>query len=103
MKKHLFCAARGHEDRWEAICFDLDIALEGKSFEDVQDRLNKAIVAYINTALEKDEATRNRLLNRRAPLWVRIQWTLPIFIASIFSRDRNGDDAPLPFYAPCPA
>lgn len=100
MKKLLYCAARGHEGHWEAICLDLDIAVEGKSFKDVQARLNKAIRLYVESALKKPDDVRDRLLNRRAPFLVRMKWTLPFLIANVLSRKDDGDRSPAIFACP---
>jgi len=78
MKQYLLCVARRREGHWEAICLDLDIGIEGRSFEDVQARLNKAVVSYIEAAMKKPDRVRDQLLNRRAPFLVRMQWLLPL-------------------------
>ncbi len=43
MNKQLFCVARRQRDRWEAICLDLDIAVEGRSFDEVRNLLQEAV------------------------------------------------------------
>ena len=43
MTRKLLCYAFGHGDRWEAICVDLDISTQGKSFRDVCDGLNDMV------------------------------------------------------------
>lgn len=56
---------------WEAICVDLDIAVQGISFDDVYHRLNDAVVDYVETVSDLPEEDRARLLKRRAPLSAR--------------------------------
>ena len=38
MDRMVRCYAKGHTGDWEAICLDLDIAVQGESFEDVFSR-----------------------------------------------------------------
>ncbi len=52
MRRIVRCVAEGRGDEWEAICLDLDIAMQGQSFEDVFASLNKAIALHIETALD---------------------------------------------------
>ncbi len=74
--KYVFrCYAEGCEDAWEAICLDLDIAVQGDSFADVQRSLNDAIAMYVERALELPESDRARLLEQDgAPLGVRLRY-----------------------------
>ncbi len=70
-QQRLTCMAQGHGDAWEAICLDLDIAVQGESFNDVKRALEDAIASYLEAARREDPQTRQRLLARRAPLSVR--------------------------------
>ena len=76
--RHLLCFARGHEGSWEALCVDYDIAVQGASFDQVKDDLEAAISDYVEAASSEDEATRIKLLARRAPWSVRLTWTARI-------------------------
>ena len=69
--KHLRCYAHGHGDSWEAICIDLDIAVQGRSLEEVKHLLNAAVDSYVDDAAKETPATAARLLNRKAPLLTR--------------------------------
>lgn len=65
------CYAWRDDDAWQAICVDLDIAVQGNSFDDVYRCLNEAISDYIETVMELPAEDRDRLLNRRVPFWTR--------------------------------
>jgi hypothetical protein len=98
----LSCVVRGHTDHWEAFCLDLDLAVQGGSYDQVRDRLLKAIQGYIEAALLEDEQTRDQLLNRRAPLRVRLYWALQLFWATVSGTSRKSDSI-TGFAVACPA
>ncbi len=62
---------RWYQGEWEAICLDLDIAVQGHSFEDVYDSLKRAIALYLEGVGALPERQRAGLLNRPAPVAVR--------------------------------
>lgn len=68
------CYAEGTERGWEAICLDLDIAVQGRSFEEVYRLLSEAIEQYVDYAKELPEAERARMLARKAPLTDRLRF-----------------------------
>lgn len=68
----LRCYARGLDDEWEAICLDLDIAVQGHSLEEVKRLLNQSISSYLHDIQSESPADRKRLAHRRAPLSVQI-------------------------------
>lgn len=74
MRRVLKCYAEGHDKDWEAICLDLDIAVQGESFEDVFSALNESIKLHIETALSLPKSDQARLLERPAPLMVRLKF-----------------------------
>jgi hypothetical protein len=61
--------------------------VQGRSYEEVYDLLNTAIQDYVQAALREDRATRQRLLNRRAPFPVRLSYILGFLRAAWTSRD----------------
>ncbi len=61
------CFAQGTDGDWEAICVDLDIAVQGDSFENVKLLLDCAISTYIEDAMCESPEVRSRLLSRKAP------------------------------------
>jgi len=102
MRDNLQCIAAGHGDKWEAICLDLDLAVQGHSFEEMCQSLGVAIEMYVERAMEAPEPTRSQLLNRKAPFFVRLMWALRLFRSTVFSR--AGHEGPIiGFAAPCHA
>ena len=81
--KPLLCFAEGKEGDWEAICLDLDIAVQGSSYEEVSQLLNAAIATYFEDAMAEDEATRKRLINRKAPFTVRLATVAKFLFAAL--------------------
>ncbi len=83
--KYIFrCYAEGRADDWEAICLDLDLAVQGTSFGDVQRSLNDAIAMYVERALELPEPDRSRLLRLDgAPLWIRLRYAWKVIRAAL--------------------
>ena len=69
----LRCYARGRADRWEAMCIDLDIAVEAGSRTEVARALEEAVEAYVRAALQEEPKEARRLMSRRAPWWVRMR------------------------------
>lgn len=66
------CYVFGSGQSWEGLCVDLDIGAQGSSPKEVLDRLGDAIDCYIDAVMDLDsERDRERLLNRRSPLWLR--------------------------------
>lgn len=98
--KRVQCFARGVDGDWEAICPDLDIAVQGESFEHVRRLLNDSVETYIADVLQEAPRERARLLNRRAPLHVRLGLALGFLVHSL---RRDGDDYRAGFDLPCPA
>lgn len=101
-RRRLLCYARGTDGEWEAICVDLDIAVDGRSLEDVKSRLRDAVRLYVDSALAEGDPETGRLLNRKAPLWVRVQLGIS-FLVHLLSGRRNADDLRAGFDIPCPA
>ena len=79
MRDNLYCIASGHGDQWEAFCLDLDLAVQGRSFDEVHQFLAKAIHIYVEHAMEEPEPTRTQLLSRKAPFLVRLSWGVRLF------------------------
>lgn len=88
MRKVLRCYAEGRDSEWEAVCLDLDISVQGESFEDIFHALNEAIALYFQAVMALPEAERPHLLDRPAPFMLRLRFLI-YALRSIFSR---GDD-----------
>jgi hypothetical protein len=100
MRKRLLCFAEERGGAWEAFCLDLDLAVQGSSFEEVYSSLNAAILDYVGAALKEDTRTAESLLNRKAPLWERLRFYARYVGAVIKPRD---DKQTHGFTLPCPA
>lgn len=91
MQRFLTCYAREHEGAWEAWCLDLDIAVQGQTFDEVRATLDHAIGSYLSDAAAEAPAARDALLGRRAPFFARLRWLLPFVTHTLFARNRDGD------------
>ena len=102
IKDTVLCVARGRGNEWEAFCLDLDLAVQGQSFDEVRVLLREAITTYVEDAEAEDQATQRRLLNRRAPLYVRLLWAWRFFRAALSGRGTSRDSSawfPMPCHA----
>ena len=70
----LRCYAEGTARGWEAVCLDLDIAVQGDSFEEVYRLLDEAVQEYADYVSGLPEEDRARLLGRKAPLADRLRF-----------------------------
>lgn len=102
MKHVLNCVARGRDQEWEALCLDLDVAVQGRSFDEVCDLLTQAIVNYVEEALDQPPEVRDALLSRRAPLSTRLWWKWRLALAARKGRGHT-DESATGFSVPCPA
>jgi hypothetical protein len=72
--RSLHCYAEGRNGDWEAICLDLDIAVQGGSFEEVFGSLREAISLYLESVADLSPEERRDLLQRRAPFPIRFKF-----------------------------
>lgn len=99
--RRLLCYVQSDGGMWEAICVDLDIAVQAGSFGEVVETLSEAVSTYVADAMNEDEQTARRLLARRAPWHIRAGYILRA-IAHLFSR-RDDNRIEASFDLPCPA
>lgn len=97
MNRTVHCYIQGQGNEWEAICVDFDLSVAGRSFDEVRASIEVAIKLYLETALQDQD--RDRLLARRAPLWVRLQLAMRHIMVSL----RRRSQADGSFHFPCPA
>ena len=100
-RRELSCIARGHGDQWEAFCLDYDLAVQARSFDEARQVLSEVIATYVDDAMKEDEPARTRLLNRRAPLAVRLLWAWRTFRSILAGAHGHGDPA-IGFPVACP-
>ena len=104
MSVQLLCVAHPSEvGGWEAFCLDFDLAVQGRSFEDAKSHLQHAIKTYVEDALKEEESQRARLLNRRAPLPIRLFWGWRFFMSAIRNRRDSKNTVTIGFPVSCPA
>jgi predicted RNase H-like HicB family nuclease len=89
MQRVLHCYAFGRDDEWQAICLDLDLAVQGSSFEEVFALLNETISFHMEGIRELPEDDQTRLLSRRVPWLVRLKFAVAAFVLGLGTRD-NG-------------
>ena len=70
----LHCYASGRDGEWDAICLDLDIAVQGESFAIVQRSLQEAVALYLETVADLPEEQQRHLLHRPVPFGIRLRF-----------------------------
>ena len=95
------CFAQGGPEGWEAICVDLDVAVQGESLDEVKALLDRAVRNYIESAMVESSETRARLLNRSAPWWVTAGFTARLAAFNLFRGRGREEQASFP--VGCPA
>lgn len=86
----LLCFSRGRPGHWEAICVDLDIAVQGETHNEVIALLEASIRSYLEALADEEPAVRARLLRRRAPWYVRFSLVMGFLWHALTRRD-DGD------------
>lgn len=94
------CFAHGGRDGWEAICIDLDIAIQADSFEEARAVLVEAIHEYYQAALQEAPAIRGSLLDRRSPFWTTFGLTMKLIAFNIFRGSKREAQASFPVICP---
>ncbi|WP_156971076.1 hypothetical protein [Beijerinckia mobilis] len=102
IKRNLLCFAHGHGTAWEAICLDLDIAVQGHSADEVFNLLKDSISDYLKAANDEPSPAREKLLNRKAPFFVRVRYLFGFFWHALHV-DRKDNETEHGFTIPCHA
>lgn len=101
MTLRLLCYLRGHDDQWQGICVDLDIAVQAETQKAAFLLLETSIVEYLHSLRDEAPEVRHRLLNRKAPFRVRAALALDLLWHTI--RRRKDTEFRAGFEMPCPA
>ena len=73
MKGTATCYAWGRPGEWQAICVDFDLVAHGESLDEVRNEIADAIETYVSYLAELPESERARLMNRKAPVGLRVK------------------------------
>ena len=84
--------AWGRGGDWEAICTDLDLAVQGTSLQEVREEIRNAIDTYLEYLGELPKDEQDRLSKQKSPLSLRMNLRLQCWISGLFSLRKN--DAP---------
>jgi hypothetical protein len=95
------CYAEGRSGSWEGVCLDFDIAVNGKTFEEVLQHLDEAIALYLERLAELPEDERRRLLRRRSPLAMRVKFLWHVLRNTLWRHDGPNDKGRAEFTLPC--
>lgn len=71
MTKTLRCYANGHGSNWQAICIDIDIAVHGRTQQQVKDRLTASVNLFLRDLLDLPLEDQRHLLQRKSPWHTR--------------------------------
>lgn len=88
MERELRCYAYGGGTEWQALCVDLDIAVQGVSFDEARSSLATAIDMYLETVADLPAEERTAFLARRSPWHVRVRFAIMAWFLGLFSRRR---------------
>ena len=74
MPKLLYCYAENRGNGWEAICLDVDVAVQAGTLHEVVHELDGALDLYFESVMDLPEAEQARFLNRAAPWSLRLKF-----------------------------
>src|SRR5258707_1076810 len=94
------CYAEGRPGRWEAVCLNFDIAVQGSTLDEAMDCLNEAIDLYMDRLNELEPRERARFLRRKSPLSLQLKFLWHVLRSTIFHRDDSNGKARAEFILP---
>ena len=74
MPRLLYCYAENRGDGWEAICLDVDVAVQARTLHEVVRELDGELDLYFESVMELPEAERAVFLDRPAPWNLRLKF-----------------------------
>ena len=79
---------------WHAICTDLDIAVDGRSYQEVKASLETCTLMYLESIVELPQDERQRFLARRSPWSIRARmavstWANQLLRGKVEDRPRS--------------
>lgn len=82
----LRCYAEKKDGFWIAACPQFTLAAQGETFEEAKEKLEGQIKSYVVEALTVDKEHAAELLGRRAPLSMRLGYSIKAFFWSLAQR-----------------
>ena len=76
MSKPLRCYAYGRGNDWQAICVDLDVAVQGTSFDEVKDSLRTSVELFLYAVADLSLEDQREVLSRTTPQYIRVKLAL---------------------------
>lgn len=70
----LRCYIKQTDSQWVAVCVDLCLAAQADTQAEARSRLEQQILSYVEEALTVDREYASDLLNRKAPLYQRMEY-----------------------------
>ena len=98
--RSLRCFAHGRDHEWEGICVDLDIAVQGSSFDEVKNLLEDAVRGYIEAVMDERPDVQKQLLSRRAPFGVVAKLWIKSAMFNLFDGRQREEQASFPLACP---
>ncbi len=92
MNKAIWCYAEGRPGNWEAVCLDFDLAVQGRSFDEVYRELDDSISMYLEYVRSLPEGEQRRFLSRKVPLNLRLRFVLVLLATTLFKNIGDGRD-----------
>ena len=81
------CYAYKTGGRWHGICTDLDIAIDGRSYQEIKVSLETCTEMYLDGIAELQEDERRQFLTRRAPWHIRARLALSAWVHQLVRSD----------------
>ncbi len=97
----LLCFARGRPGAWEAICVNLDIAVQAATQKEAFLLMETSILKYLDSLKDESPEDRARLLARRTPFFTRAKLVLGFLWHTL--RTPKDPDYRASFEMPCHA
>jgi hypothetical protein len=92
----IVCYAEGTGDRWEAYCLTFDLAVQGRSFDEVHQKIVDQVGLYLDGIGALPVQEQGHLLFRRAPWWVWLRFMVLRWFAGLLGRDGKEFTLPMP-------
>ena len=83
------CYIYGKDSDWEAICTDLDIAVQGNSCDEAKSLLDEAIGGFLHEVEKLPVNDQKEFLTRRAPILLRISLYLQYSLFRLRKHSQN--------------